>query len=345
MDFDEIMKTITSGLTGNSKEDIIYLEGQMEKYKDHELAKEIIRACGRLIYDLLSADDKQEIEKMISNDAKGTEAVLEEIRFNIFEGNMDKAYSLSKALVDKVENSEMFQNDSVSEYFVFNNPFEEVLYSFYNQSEKDRRRAGIPYSDIYFIYGNILFEMERIDEARKYLKKALRWNPASCTIAFEYIETFKVKNEMDKFFELTKEQFKYAYRPKDVARCYRNLGYYFIEKKEYSVATGCYMLSMIYEKDNQQAQSELNYIKSKAPVNCEEPDWNMLEEYSKKYNFPIGPCDDVIGLSYAYSKNSLEEGNYEWAVYFLDIFCGLTQDKEACELLEKLKAKLPKEDE
>lgn len=45
----------------------------------------------------------------------------------------------------------------------------------------------------FYMHGNLLFEMKRIPEAREYLKKALRWNPASCTIGFEYIETFKAE--------------------------------------------------------------------------------------------------------------------------------------------------------
>ncbi len=48
--FDSIMRGITSGLTGNSKVDLAYLQEQMEKYKDHEMSKEILRACGRIMY-------------------------------------------------------------------------------------------------------------------------------------------------------------------------------------------------------------------------------------------------------------------------------------------------------
>jgi hypothetical protein len=58
-DFECIMKEITQGLTGNTKEDIKYLHEQGEKYKDHEYRKEILRACGRLMYDILPDDIKE----------------------------------------------------------------------------------------------------------------------------------------------------------------------------------------------------------------------------------------------------------------------------------------------
>ena len=58
-DFDSIIREITGELTGDFKIDIAYLRDQMEKYKDHEMGKEIVRACGRLMYELIPDDDKE----------------------------------------------------------------------------------------------------------------------------------------------------------------------------------------------------------------------------------------------------------------------------------------------
>lgn len=335
MCLDTILKEITAGLTGNSKEDILYLKNQMEKYKEHELNQEILRACGRLMYELIPDDKKKELEQVIENDAKGTDATIKEIRFNVFEGNIEKAFKLSEALVSKTEKEPMFKNDTASEYYTFNELFQEILFAYYNKPKRDIRSAAIPYSEIYYIHGNLLFELKRISEARKYLEKALRWNPASCKIAFEYIETFKVEKDYEKFYELTKEQFKYAYRREDVARCYRNLGFYFVEKEEYSVAAGCLLTSLLYDAENKMAQSELYYIQEKAP-NYDKPTPESLDKYSEQYGYPVRACEDVVGLSAAYSKKALENGENELAIYFLEVYCGLTEDEEAIAILEQL---------
>jgi tetratricopeptide (TPR) repeat protein len=345
MDLDEILREITSGLSGDSKQDISYLQEQMEIYKDHEFSKEITGACGRIIYDLIPEDKQKELERIINNDVEGIKATLKEIRFNVFEGDIEKAFRLSESLVSKIEEMAMFENDLASEYFTFNNVFEEMLYVYYNKPKRDLRHSTIPYGEIYYIHGNLLFEMKRIDEARIYLEKSLRWNPASCTAAFEYIETFKVRKEFDDFFRLTKEQFKYAYKPEYLARCYRNLGFYFIEKEEYSVAAGCYLMSMMYESDNKQAQSELYYIQQTAPKGYKKPTPELLDSYGEKYGFSIGACSDIIGLARVYSQKALKEGNLNVAIYFLDIFCGLTQNEDAIKLLEKLKIQLEEKGE
>ena len=62
-DFDSIMREITRGLSGDSATDIAYLKEQMEAYKDHEMGKEIIRACARLMYDLIPEDKKKDIRQ------------------------------------------------------------------------------------------------------------------------------------------------------------------------------------------------------------------------------------------------------------------------------------------
>ena len=60
--FNEIMQQITGGLTGEKEHDAAYLMEQCEKYKGHDMAKEIIRACSRLMYSFISEEDRQAIE-------------------------------------------------------------------------------------------------------------------------------------------------------------------------------------------------------------------------------------------------------------------------------------------
>ena len=82
--YDEIMREITSGLTGDPDKDLPYLKAQTEMYKDHELGTEIVRACGRLIYEVLPEDTKKKLSQHFSNDMTGIDSTLEEVKFNIY---------------------------------------------------------------------------------------------------------------------------------------------------------------------------------------------------------------------------------------------------------------------
>ena len=83
MTYEQIIKKITKGLTGNTSKDIKYLQEQMEYYKDHSMSQEILRACGRIMYDLFPEDKKSEIGRIIGNDLKVIEATLDEDRKSV----------------------------------------------------------------------------------------------------------------------------------------------------------------------------------------------------------------------------------------------------------------------
>jgi hypothetical protein len=48
-------------------------------------------------------------------------------------------------LVEKVDKNPMFKNDAVSEYFTFNEFFEELLYAFYNKPERKSNHNDVVY--------------------------------------------------------------------------------------------------------------------------------------------------------------------------------------------------------
>ena len=100
-DFEAIMKEITGGLTGDPKADMQYLQEQGDKYKDHEYGKEILRACGRLMYELIPDDKKEELNKVLAKDNMGYDAAMEEVRFNIYKKNYDKALKLIEDIISK----------------------------------------------------------------------------------------------------------------------------------------------------------------------------------------------------------------------------------------------------
>lgn len=336
-DFEAIMKEITSGLTGDPDVDLKYLDEQGTKYKDHEYGKEILRACGRLMYQILPEDRKAEINKAIEKDGMGFNATLEEVRFNIYKKDFDTALKLMEGMVQKYEEMNMYANDTVSEYFCFNEPMEEILYKQYNNPEKEIRRAQVDYGAMYLHYGSILVDLKRIEDAAGALEKAYRWNPASTKIAFEYIETFKMRGMIEDFGRLTRETFKYAYRSAALARCYRNMAYYFVEIKDYKAAVCCLLFSGQFEK-SEIVSAELYYI-SQQTGEMYQPTRDELDEYFKKNDIPFGPPEDALKIAYAYGMHFHEEDDDASTVYFLSIVAEFVDDKEINEILDEIKAK------
>lgn len=333
-EYDEIIREITAGFTGDPSKDLPYLKSKCEEYKDHKMSKEIARACGRMMYEMLPDDAKEELNKASEKDFLGTNAILEEINFNIFKKNYDTALQMIEGQIKKIEAANMFQDDHVSEYHQFNEFFEEALYRFLAKPTKEIRQVDlVPYSEIYRLYGSLLIEKNRLAEARDALKKGLHWNPVSFVMASEYIETYRMEGDMKTFYEKSIEAFKIAIHAPQVARCFRNLGYYFTEKKLYTESIAAYMLSMRFEKDAKQVQSELYYI-SQIAGKIERPSFEQIKQCSEKYGFPVDANETILGLAATYGKSFLEKGEKQGAKYCLGILYELTQDNEIKKIID-----------
>lgn len=335
-DFDSIMNEITSGLTGNSSTDISYLKNKMEEYKSHKYAKEILRACGRLIFSSMPNDKKKEFQQLVDNHTLGVSSVIEEAQFNIYKKRFDIAKDMLVSMTTKLEEANLYQDDSVSEYHTFNSPLEEILYANIHHPEKELRQAGEPYSALYLNLGYVLFELGDLKGAKKALAKAIRWNPIDPEITFEYAELFKFQNRLDDFFRLTSLALSHSYKKAHVARCYRNFGYYFVEKKLWKMAAACYLFSTRYDKEHTSAQSELWYIQQKAGSDFEPPSSDELLDGFNEYNVPLGADQDVVGILIALGKEGQKQGNLNFARQFLEMAYELTEFDEIQKMLNDL---------
>lgn len=338
MELENILGNITAGLTGDASQDIAYLKQQIEIYHDHEYAQEITRACGRMLYPLLPKEDKAEFQSIMEREQMGMEATLEEIRFAIFRKEYKKAEQMLSTMVERFESNGMFRSDQMTEYHSFYEPFEEVLYRFVDRPKRKLHNLELPYAQVYHEYGVLLSDLGRTEKAHLVLQKAVQWNPANAQITFDYIETYKKMGDLEAYFNLTRKTFHYAFRREDVAHCYRNLGSYFVQKKEYQAAMGCYLMSMDFDKEDQTAPSELYYIQAVTKGTVTKPTQQELENYAKEYGFPMGADQIVVGMAWQMANKYLDAEKYDTAIYYLKIVYDLTEDAEVKKKLETIPA-------
>ncbi len=335
-ELDKILSEINSGLTGDSEKDIAFLNEQSKKYKKHKYSKEILRACGRLMYDVVPDDIRKKLDKVANDHFSKIEDSLNQAEQFLFKKDFNKALKLLEDLVFELDENQPYRDDEVSEYYNFEEYFEEVLFKELNNPEKEIRRVPVPYTRIYNMYGYTLYELDNFDEAKKCLEIGLGWNPVSFKLMSEYIEILKIKGDLENFFKLTINSFKIAFRPQNVARCFRNLGYYFAEKELYSETKAAYIMSLQFERNSEQALKELYYIDEKTNHKLEKPPIEKFKEYSEQYGFPIGVDLNVLNLAYQCGIKSLENKNPDGARYFFSILYDLTHDPEIKAALDKL---------
>lgn len=334
--FEEIINEIKAGLTGDCKTDLKYLEEKCREYKDHEMAQEIVRICGQIMYEIIPEDVKAELSKAMEQDQSAERAVIDEIKSCVGNKEYDKALKMLEEYEEKISGIGFYENDNVSEYFQFDEFMQELIYRYRNQPTKEIREAkGIPYCEIYLLYGRVLTELKRFDEARKMLEKGLRWNPLSFDMTMAYIETYKLEGNLDKSFELIVGAFKIAIHTAQIGICYRMLGDIFAEKKLYPEAVACFITGEQFDRNAEQTQAEVSRIKE-LTGETHSPSMQDLGEYSMKYGFPIGADNEVVGMAFNYGKHFMETKEYGGAKYCLGIAYELTEDNSIKELLESI---------
>ena len=335
--YEEIINKIKSNLGENPDLNRQYLSSQIEVYKDHPYSKEIIKEISRMMWDCLSDEEKQEYIE-VSERENPILDILNDIYPDIENGNYEK--SLEK--MDKFMETfpDMFEDDKVSEYHYFTNPLEGLIFRKYVGLKKELRYIpdNQPLLDLYYVYGFLLLEDKQYDKAEKYLKRAIGINPVSARIILELTEIYKVHTyTMNECVIRTSDALKYSYYPQDIARCYRNLGYYYVEENDLKTALALYIYSMEYEA-SPLAYAEIKFIQSKTD-NMELP-LNECIEIIEGKNIQVGPNPFILEtldeFIREYEKNKL----YNQLLYFLELRFDLKNDEETLSKINDTREKL-----
>lgn len=329
--YEDIIKEIKSNLGSNKDLNRQYLSSQIEVYQDHPYNKEIIKEISRLMWDCLSEDEKQEYID-ISNEENTIMDILNDIYYDIENGNYEKPLEKLNEFMKTFPG--MFEDDKVSEYHYFTNPLEEILFRKYIGAKKELRYIpdNQPLLDLYYVYGFLLLETKDYENAERYLKKANRINPVSARIILELTEIYRMHTyNYNEYFIRTTDALQYAYYPQDIARCYRNLGHYYIEENQMKTAMALFIYSMEYEA-SPLAYTEIKYIQSKND-NMELP-LNECIKIIEDKKIQIGPNPFILETLDEFIKEYDQNKLYNQLLYFLELKFDLTNDSQTLKQIQ-----------
>ena len=145
----------------------------------------------------------------------------------------------------------------------------------------------------------IEFNAKNYEDTIKQLNKGLKYNPVDINILFEKAEAYKNMKDYKKFYDNTINLYNNIYSKNDLAHFYRNLGYYYIEKKNWDLAKAVYLYSLRFD-NNPVVNQELEYIINKSDDSL--PSKNRLENILSKNNIPLFINEDVIDIIIDLSK-------------------------------------------
>lgn len=290
-----IVKEIASGLIGEKEKDLAYLREQITHYQDHEQMEAIYKICVQIENGILDEDILHEYRENLDSEQKTFEKQMEKARRLLVQNQHDQALVILEEMVDTYGQLSV-HSDKDTLYFDFDEAIEHILYDCLYDPTKNIKNAQFRYNELYLAYGTVLFEQERYEEAEVAFEEAMRWNPTNAFIALEYADALKEQGKLESFYQANLDLYPFIVYPEDLARFYRNLGFYFRETGSLQTAASCYRWSLQYDQQNYVllALSSISELDSSIQIN---PDNDLIDSCFEVNDIPFGPSDEMLQLA------------------------------------------------
>lgn len=228
-----------------------------------------------------------------------------------------------------------FKSDDKVEYHSFRNDIEEVIFNEFYETTREVRVIPRDYNfaDIYYLYGELLYEHGKVAKAETIFKKALEYNPVSTLIINALIDVYEIKNDYETMFKLIVDGFKFAYTRMDISLLYTNLGVYYDEMGKYSMACTSFKYALKYY-DNPELSSLIEFYNKNYEI--EDMDIREIMVFENKI-FIVNPFILTIFKGLGEFAESLDD-IYN-AILFNELYYDLTSDNEIKKKIYYLKNK------
>lgn len=333
--YQKIIEDIKRNLGENNDLNRKYLISQIDIYKNHEYSTEIVKEISRMIWDCLTPQEQEEFARIIEEENPIKE-ILIEVEFYI--QNNDYETALEKLDTFMKTNPKLYENDKVNEYHSFQNPLEELIFNEFIGCEKELRYIpdNQPIEDLYYAYGFLLRDASRLDEAETALKDALNLNPVSTKIILELCDIYKMRTPtFNKFYFYNMDALRYAYSGYELARIYKNFGFYYYEEGNIELTIACYKYSLKYENDPF-TRERVELIESNKKITLSDEE---CMEYMKSKHIKCGAnpfiVENMEKLAAEYENDNL----YDQALYFYRLLYSIEKDEETFKKIKSLDMK------
>lgn len=213
----------------------------------------------------------------------------------------NKEFDLARKEIYKtIENSETKNvEDEQNTYMCFNSYLELMLYVDKYDPKKTNIAPKTNMAFLYYILGYINFELKEYDEALKNLNEALKWNPVDLNTLYEKAGVYKAIGDLERFKAEIEKTYSFVTSSSFLAKYYRELGYYYIEKKVYDVANAIHSIGLDFaqtEDEKNRSLNELMYIAQQEQREIRKSNVEEVKKLCEDYNIPIGFDKRTVGM-------------------------------------------------
>ena len=201
-----------------------------------------------------------------------------------------------KKLEDMLENSTQKEvEDSEFMYHTFGNVVEHIIYLNFFHSKKENKLPEQKMSEIYLYLADIAGFNHDYEKAIEYLEESLKWNPVDSFVKLDYANMYRQLGNLERFRAELEKSWVYIYDSRDLAKFYRDMGWYYIERERYDIANALYSISLDFER-NELATKELKYIAEKEDRDYRLSTKDEINKLLVDYNIPRGFNPKIVKI-------------------------------------------------
>lgn len=232
--------------------------------------------------------------------------------------------------------SELPQDEYV--WLSFEEPMQILLYHALCSDTRIPQELPIRCSSIFGLYGCVLREMGRIEEARQMLQEALKWNPVDPSIYLELVGTYSDRGDVDTAFTMLRSLFRFIYRKENLGNAMLGLCWCFAARKLPRAASCCGALSVHYWPEAEESVRQILSPLEKAGMNTAAPTQEEVEACAEQYGFPLGLHPELLDLVVHTATDLLDfENRPVAALLLLEIIEPLTDSPAVLQLIDEIR--------
>lgn len=176
--------------------------------------------------------------------------------------------------------------DENNTYYSFNNYIEYLLFLNIYKPQKQNVSPDINYAEVYYYLGYISIENKDLGKALEYLQEGLKRNPVDMILMFEIAAVYRITGNIEKFKEQLDKVHMYIYNSSYMSKYFRDLGWYYTEKRKLDLANALYSHSISF-KNTEAARNQLKYIANQENRNLKFSTNQEVRQLLLEYNIPI----------------------------------------------------------
>ena len=334
----ELTDRLRAETTGDLQADLKHLEEVAESLRQEENAAELAEAVAKYAFSLMPEEQRAEMEEQTMIGGRRLDRVYQEAMQLVREKKYAEAEPLLAALSEKIA---AYFEDGEIRYYSFRNPFEYHLYlEMYPDEDRNTMRAPFDFGAYLAMYGYVLVELRRTQEAEDVLRRAVRMNPVAADMRYELAELYKLTGRMDMLLETCRDTLQICTSADRIAHVLANLGYYCCEIADYYASAVFYFDSMRFlPNDMTEAalKDVLRRMKTFGMKFAPPTKGQTLDTY-EKYGMQPPPNSMLINLAAALAQSARKHDRPELEGLFTRVAFDLTNDPQFRERLSELDA-------